>query len=165
MSLTHLYLWNQKVLLPDVVQTEDGFFTDEAPMEIFDVKDLAGWKNSLETKLYAGNKIVRTPDSSEPPGSAILEAFNIHKWSTFEQQAVMYTVHCGSRYINLYRAGKRSDGMWTNEGTEQRRFDIRAPFQYVVDAVVSDVMRQKEARPPMTGLMVLPKENVTSPKA
>jgi hypothetical protein len=162
MTLTRLYVWNQKVILPDVVQTEDGFFADEAPIQIFEVKDIPSWKNSLETKLLAGNKIVPTPDCSEAPGSAILEALNIHKWSTFEQQAVMYTIHGGSRYITLYRTGKGSNGMWTNEGTEQRRFDPRAPIQYIVDGLVSDVMRQKESRPPATGLMVLPKENVAT---
>jgi hypothetical protein len=157
MTLIRVYIWNQKLIIPRVVQTEDGFFADVGPVEVFTTAKFDDWKAAILAVVIRGNETVPTPDGSDQPGSAILEHFHIAKWSTFERQAIMYTLHFGGRYISLYRTGKGVDGMWINSQTNQRRFDPRAPLNTVIDLLLSDMSKQPEFKPPTTGLMVLPK--------
>ena len=160
MTLIRVYIWNQKLIIPRVVQTEDGFFADVGPVEVLTSEEFDDWKEAIYKAIHRGNETVPTPDGSDQPGSAILEHFHIMKWSTFERQAIMYTLHFGGRYISIYRTGKGADGMWINSQTDQRRFDPRAPLTIVLDLLLSDMCRQPECKPPPTGLMVLPKPPV-----
>ncbi len=157
MTLIRVYLWNQKLIIPRVVQTADGFFADMGPVEVLTQTQVGEWKQAIYDALKRGNDIVATPDSAQQPGSAILEHLQIMKWSTFERQATMYTLHLGGRYISIYRTGKGLDGMWNNNQTDQRRFDPRAPLTVVLDVLLSDMAKQTDYKPPQTGLMVLPK--------
>ncbi|HEY9683210.1 MAG TPA: hypothetical protein V6C86_16650 [Oculatellaceae cyanobacterium] len=157
MTLLRAYLWNHKVILPNVVQTKDGFFADDGPIEVFDIANNLDWFQAATKKLQNGNDIVDTPDGSEEPGSAILERLDIVKWSTFELQAVMFTVHIGSRYVSLYKTGRGPDGMWAGRATEQRKFDPRVPRGILLDALAQDIIKQDSMRMPGTGLAVIQK--------
>ena len=159
MTLLRVYIWNHKVVMPNVVQTADGFFVDEGPVEVFELAKTNTWANFLTKRLRSGNKMVATPDGSEEPGSAILERLNIVKWSTFEVQALMYTVHLGARYVSIYRTGKGPDGMWLGSATEQRQFDPRVPLQTLADELVKEIITVNNRRPPGTGLAVIQKDS------
>jgi hypothetical protein len=157
MTLQRVYLWNHKVILPNVVQTKDGFFTDEGPVQVFAIASKTDWFQALAKRLLNGNDIVDTPDGSNEPGSAILESLDIVKWSTFEVQAVMFTVHLGARYISLYKTGRGPDGMWAGSATEQRKFDPRVPRAILMDEFAQEIIKQDAARTPGTGLAVIQK--------
>jgi hypothetical protein len=155
MILIRIYLWNQKIVIPNVVQTEHGFFLDDSPIDVFDISSRDDWTKSLVEKIKKGNAIVPTPDGSEEPGSAILEKLDIVKWSTFERYSVMYTLHLGARYISIYQTGKGEDGMWQSKSSEPRKFDARTPLYQVIDTLVSEIWRNSRIRPPGTGLSVI----------
>ena len=157
MTLVRAYIWNHKVVLPNVVQTMDGFFSDEGPIEVFPISPTSGWKKALLKKLNRGNDIVPTPDGSEDPSSAILEKLNIVKWSTFEHQALMYTLHLGAKYKSIYRTGKGPDGMWLSSATEQRCFDPRIANYDLLEHFVQYIVKIDQIRSPGTGLSVIAK--------
>lgn len=157
MTLIRAYVWNHKIVLPNVVQTVDGFFSDDTPIEVFEIAKKADWGNALRKKVRSGNAVVPTPDGSEEPGSAILERLNIVKWSTFEHQALMYTLHFGARYVSIYKTGKGPDGMWLGSATEQRMFDPRVPPYMVINEFMQDIIRNDQIRRPGTGLAVIQK--------
>jgi hypothetical protein len=156
MSLIRFYVRHEKLILPTVAETEAGFYVDMEPIDVFDVTDIEKWKSELYLRLVRGNPLVPTPERSDDPGSAILERLNITKWSTFETSAIMYTIHVGGRYISVYRTGKGSDGMWTQENTDFRQFASRAPLSSITNSVALDVIKQPEANRPRTSLMLAP---------
>ena len=158
MTLIRAYIFNQKLILPTVAQTEDGFFVDIAPIQVFGMKELELWQPAISKALVSGNDVIPTPDAEGEPGSAILDALDIKKWSTFETQAIMYTLHDGGGYVMLHRTGKGANGMWDNSTMEQRKFDSRTPRHLVVEALIADIKKQPEFKPPSRGLMVLPKD-------
>lgn len=158
MTLIRVYVFNQQLIIPTVAQTEDGFFVDTAPVQVLNMKQLDQWQGAITKALAKGNEIIPTPDADGEPGSAILDSLNIRKWSTFETHAIMYTLHDGGRYIMLHRTGKGAQGMWDNSTMEQRKFDSRTPRPMVVEALLADIKKQPEFKPPSTGLMVLPKD-------
>lgn len=158
MTLIRAYVFNQQLIIPTVAQTEDGFFVDMAPVQVFSMKELDQWEPAILKALTVGNDEIPTPNAEGEPGSAILDILNIKKWSTFETQAIMYTLHDGGRYVMLHRTGKGADGMWDNANMEQRKFDSRTPRYLVVDALIADIKKQPEFKPPSRGLMVRPKD-------
>ena len=159
MTLIRVYVFNQQLVLPTVAQTEDGFFVDTAPVKVLTMKKVEQWPGAIYKALAKGNEVIPTPDATDEPGSSILDVLNIRKWSTFETQAIMYVLHDGGRYVMMHRTGKGANGMWDNSTMEQRQFDSRTPRQMVVEALIADIKKQPEFKPPSRGLMVLPKED------
>jgi hypothetical protein len=156
--LYRFYVYDEHVLIPTVAETEEGFYVDMKPVQLFAATSTEDWKSALYKALAAGNSLIPTPEQNEAGGSVLLESMNLQKWSAFEKRAVMYTIHAASAYVKIYRTGKGPDNMWNPAATEERMFDIRTPWQYVVDALVADAVKQPEAHPvKVGGLMVVPK--------
>jgi hypothetical protein len=148
MSLVRVYLYGvgQKVIIPSVAETEEGFFVERAPVEIFAVEDLGRWKALAYQYLSRGNDLIATPESGASPGSCILEKLNLLKWADFEKNAVMYTIHRGPRFIRVFATGKNEAGTWST-GTKERIFEARAPLEVVVDEMAMELIKEPEAVP------------------
>lgn len=146
MSMVRVYLYGigQKVIIPQMVENDLGVFSETAPVQVFEVSDIAGWKSLIYKYLSQGNKLVPTPEDHETPGSAILEKLKLAKWSDFEKNAVLYTIHRGPRWTAIYATGRNADGRWTT-GEKERRFDSSAPLEVVIDEAANDLMKEPEA--------------------
>jgi hypothetical protein len=153
--LFRVYVYDEKVVIPTVAQTDDGFYVDTLPVEQFNVNDREEWKGRVYKMLAQGNTFIPTPEASDSGGSIILEALHIQKWASFEKRAVMYTLHKSGPYIKIYRTGKGPDGMWDVSRTIERLFDSRAPLICVMDALAEDVFKQPEAYPVKSGGLML----------
>jgi hypothetical protein len=156
MALVRLYLYKQQVVMPTVVETEAGFYIESKPVQVFKVTEVDRWKQHVLKAILRGNPVEPTPENADEPGSAILEHLHIDKWSTFERNSHMFTLHTGSRYISIYRTGKGDDGMWSQAGTEQRNFDPRASKEHVIEMLMTDIIQHPDASdiPRPTGLML-----------
>lgn len=155
MSMLRVYLYGitQKVFIPTMAVTEEGFIAEQGPLHVFQVTEVARWKNKINQMLKDGNPIIPTPETVETPGSVILEHLNIQKWRDFETNAVMYTVHKGHMFITIYKTGRGPDRMWTNEGDE-RQFASKAPLEVVIDELADDIVKQPEALAKPTTLLL-----------
>jgi hypothetical protein len=154
MSMLRVYLYSvgQKVIIPRMVETQDGIFVETHPVQVFDLPDLKAWKKHVYSCLSRGNALVKTPEESTTPGSSILERLNLRRWADFEKNSVMYTIHRAG-LIQIYVTGKNKEGMWTT-GDRQRTFDGRAPLELVIDEMAADLMREPEAVPKPSTLLL-----------
>jgi hypothetical protein len=154
MSMVRIYLYGvgQKIIIPELAETEEGFFVEIDPIKIFSVQDIVGWKDVIYRVLSQGNKMIPTPEQTAEPGSPILEALGLKRWDDFERQSVLYTVHVGPRFISVYATGKNQDKRWTTGGKE-RKFASQAPLELVVNEVVMDIIKEPEAVPKPTLLL------------
>lgn len=139
MSLNRFYLHKSSLVIPTVCETEAGIFIDAAPVRIEKSDDKQQLKAAVYRALAQGNDLIPNPDDCNEPGSAILEKLSIDKWTKFEKESVMYTVHLGSRYISIFSTTRGHDGMWSNSDDRKRQFDPRAPLDYIADALLDDV--------------------------
>jgi len=156
--LYRFYVYNEQVLLPTVAETEEGFYVDTKPVEMFPAVEVDEWKTHLYKRLTSRNEIIPTPQASDSGHSVLLDALHIEKWSVFEKRAIMYTVHAVGRYLRVFRTGKGPDGMWEAANTSERIFDSRAPWSFITDALAEDALSQPEAHPvKVGGLMVIRK--------
>jgi len=156
--LYRFYVYDEKVLLPTVAETDEGFYVDTKPVEIYPALKVDDWKPRLFHFISGHNQIIPTPQASDSGHSVLLDSLHVEKWSVFEKRAVMWTVHALGRYVKVFRTGKGPDGMWDAAGTKERMFDSRAPWSAIVDALAQEAIGQPEAHPVKSGsLMVLPK--------
>lgn len=153
MSMLRVYIYSvgQKVIIPRMVETQDGIFVETHPVQVFDVSDITTWKKHIYKSLVQGNSVVETPEETTP-GSSILERLNLRKWADFEKYSVMYSIHTGG-LIQIYVTGKNKDGMWTTNG-KQRTFDGRAPLEMVIEEMATDLTREPEAVPKSSTLLL-----------
>jgi hypothetical protein len=157
MSLVRFYVYREKLILPTVEETEAGFYIDSDPVRQMPVKDRHAIEKALVTAFYAGNRIVATPEASVDKGSALLDALNLVKWSSFEKFAVMYTVYLGGRYTTIYATGRGADSMWSHPETRARFFHPTVPASMLAAIIYEDVLKQPEARSERFGLITVPK--------
>lgn len=152
MSLNRFYLHKGVLVIPTVCETESGIFIDTEPVHIQKADNKEQLKEAVYNAIAQGNPLIPNPDDCNEPGSAILEKLSIDKWSKFEKEAVMYTVHLGSRYSSIFSTSRGHDGMWSNSDLQKRQFDPRVPIDYIADALVDDVnceidLQEKMKRP------------------
>jgi hypothetical protein len=157
MAVARFYLYREKVILPTVVQAEAGFYMDARPVKLLEIKDGENVKIAIARALESQNRQVPTPGESHDGGSVLLDALSLKRWSSFEQFAVMYTVHTTARYTTIYVTGRGSDGMWSQEATRLRQFHPSVPVSVLTETIMQEMAKQPEARPERFGLAVIPK--------
>jgi hypothetical protein len=156
-SIFRFYLYRQEVLFPNVVQAEEGFFIDEAPVTVFGADAADDIRSFLEGLFAAGNTTVPTPDSAEAPGSVLLELLHLKKWSAFEKEAVMFTILETGESIECWYTGRGTDGMWRRD-PERRLIYPAAERAQAIEEVIRVLATLKSGDPPQRpgGLMLRP---------
>lgn len=158
MGLFRFYLHQGKLITPSVCETEAGFFVDQGPLNVTPVKDSNKVRQAVVKAFIRGNKLIPTPDGSEAAGSIILERLALDSWSKFEKDAVLYTVHLGGRYTTYHVTGRSESGMWTMDENTTRKFDSRATYDILADAIIDDIRRQMLPKPEsVKPMLLLPK--------
>ncbi len=158
MSLARFYLYREKVIIPAVELTEAGFYIDAKPVVVVGIRDRAQIEKMLVKALSTANTVIPTPEPDGEAGSLLLEKLNLTKWSSFEKQAVMYTIYRGGGYITVYATGRGADGMWSNEASHKRLFHPTLSAGQLAERLIEDMVKRPEARAEQFGLMVIPKE-------
>jgi hypothetical protein len=158
MSLVRFYLFREKVIAPTVELTEAGFYIDAKPVFVVDLRDRAKIEKILVKALSTPNTVVPTPESDGEAGSLLLEKLKLAKWSSFEKQAVMYTIYRGGGFITVYATGRGPDGMWSNEASHKRIFHPTLSASLIAERIIEDMVKRPEARAEQFGLMIIPKD-------
>ena len=157
MTLIRCYLYREKVVVPTVKQTEAGFYVDSQPVEVHPINDRQSLHSELVQALTKANEVVPTPSADQEAGSVILDKLGLHKWSSFEKSAVMYTIMLGVRYITVYASGRGADGMWSESSSKQRLFHPKLSREAIADLLIEEMSHQPEARAERFSLATIPK--------
>jgi hypothetical protein len=147
MSLIRFYLYNDTVLIPTVVQAQEGFYLDEAPITGCDLADDEDLRGCLIEALMSENDTIPTPGREQRGGSIILEGLGIKKWHEFEARALMYTIHKGADGYAYYSTGRGADGLWRKDPAREQHFDIGLPVAEIAAAIIEN-LRADRANPP-----------------
>ncbi len=139
MSMYHVYLFEETIVIPQVVVTEAGFYIDDLPIDVIPVKDIIKWQKLFYKMFIQENKSIRTPDSESETGSLILEKLNIDKWSDFEAKATMYTIHFSPGYTTIYSTITSEDKTW-QVGQNIRKFASFAPISTIIQALTTEIL-------------------------
>lgn len=164
MGVWKLYRYEDQVLAPTMVVTNEGVFVETQPvMSVsIDAPDevISLVKDTLETEAQAATEEdLNNPDTplrdlhSQP---VLLEILQIKKWQDFEKRALMYTLHRLGSEITLHITGRGADGMWSIADSSSRSFS-GVPIEEACNQIAAELIsRRPVASPRALGLAMLP---------
>lgn len=87
-----IYLWRDKVVIPETARVEAGYFLEVDPVRILPAADLNSIRSALTDSLNRGNPACPTPDRSAFPEPVVLRALGLRSWHSFVRQATSLTI-------------------------------------------------------------------------
>lgn len=151
MGLLRYYGYRDKLVLPAVVQAEEGFYMDVEPITVLDTADEEAVRRALSDAfndvLQNGNQTVPTPErwDTQQAQSPILNKLGLKRWLKFEAEATMYSVHTYPEKLDYYSTGVPLNGTWNN----QQARHIAMPEDEsasLLDVMVSDIKIDQSRR-------------------
>jgi hypothetical protein len=112
-----IYLRNGTVYVPTVAQTEAGFYLGIEPVHVVPVGDTEAVQRAIYQAISKGNPLVATPTRANFPKPVILRYANVKSWSTFEKNALFWSVVEKDGAYKICRGRRRPDRGWEDDPT------------------------------------------------
>jgi hypothetical protein len=161
MTLARFYTYREMLVVPNVVQAEEGFYFDEAPVTVYDTDKPEFVREIIGDLLDKDNDVVPTPERSTEhfPGSPILEVLSLKRWLKFEGEASMYSVYTNDNSFEYYASGNALEGTWRPDRMKHLTFERASGRDALLDEILRDLFadikaRKAPERPPGGGLML-----------
>jgi len=110
----HVYILKDTAFVPDVAQTEAGFFLDVEPVRVAMLDDLKSLTLAIEQTMIAGNPLVPTPTRAAFPKPVILKSAGVKNWNTFVKRGACFTIFRGDGELEIAETGRNDDGDWVD---------------------------------------------------
>lgn len=157
MSFVRFYRYRDKLVIPTVVQAEEGFYMDVDPVTIGDIADGDNVRERLFAALKHANEVVPTPSPTDEPGSAVLDKLGLKKWRKFEAEAVMFSIYLKDNGIEYYSTGAAVSGEWKMAAGTHINLPPDTAHSRIVDIILQALTEPPdENRGKSGGLMLLP---------
>lgn len=156
MSVWKLYRYEDLVIAPTMVVTDDGAFVETQPVQAVSIDSqdsvIALLKDLLSSSPAPAQDEDINKSSLDDFGRPILlEILDIKRWQDFERKALMYTLHCSDSALTMYVTGRGSDGMWSIADSQQRTFDLAGSY---LENTCREIAREIINRPPVQARML-----------
>jgi hypothetical protein len=157
LTFVRFYRYQDKLVIPTVVQAEEGFYMDTDPVTISDIADEAEIRARVYDALKTQNEVVPTPAPTDEPGSAVLEKLDLKKWRKFEAEAVMFNIYLNESAIEYYSTGRAVSGEWKMTAGKHISLPADTEHSRIVDIIIQELREEKESESGKGGgLMLLP---------
>lgn len=148
MAVWKLYRYEDRVLVPRMVQSEEGMYLETEPVQVVCVSDRVALVETLLRTLSQDPTKAADADFCDPDAPAlpvVLEVLGIRKWKEFEMKALMYTLHKSESSWKMYVTGRGDDGMWCLNDENSRSF----PAGQEISSLCTQLAMEIEARLPV----------------
>jgi hypothetical protein len=159
LNFVRFYRYKDQLVIPTVVQAEEGFYMDVDPVAICQIADQEEVRRRIMDVLSAGdNQVVPTPERADEPGSAVLERLRLRKWRVFEAEAVMFTIYLNPNGIEYYSTGPAVGGEWKMRAGKHISLPSDTDSSHLVNIIVQELNEAASASESGKpgGLMLLP---------
>jgi hypothetical protein len=110
----HVYVRKGTAFVPNVAQTEAGFFLDVEPVRVTKLDDLQSLALAIEQAMVAGNPRVPTPTRAAFPKPVILKPAGTKNWNTFVERGACFTIFRCDAELELHETARNDDGEWVD---------------------------------------------------
>ena len=111
------YVRKGTAFVPNVAQTEAGFFLDVEPVRIAKLDDFESLASAIEQAMLAGNPRVPTPTRAAFPTPVILKPAGTKNWNTFVERGACFTIFRGAAELELAETARNDDGEWVDDAS------------------------------------------------
>lgn len=154
MGLWKIYRYENYVVSPRMVQTEQGVYLETEPVELVNIEYRASVVDLLVELLSSEPSAAKDDDLYNEEGdrfsaqSVLLAALSLKKWQDFEKRALLFTLHKTDEQVNLHVTGRGADGLWSISKSECKSLNPKASNPELANLVVSELLNAKVAEPP-----------------
>ena len=166
MGLWKLYRYENYVVVPRMVQTEQGVYLETEPVELVNVDVRGAVIDILSELLVSIPAAAKEEDLYNEEGdrfsaqSVLLAALSLKRWQDFERRAVLFTLHKTESQTNLHISGRGDDGLWSISRSECKTYPASASDKELADSIATELLNAKTAAPPrLLGGPSLPKKD------
>ncbi len=172
MTIWKMYRYEDSVLAPRMVKTEEGVFVETQPVSSVsadsktDIVDLL--KDSLQTAPEdASKEDLNYEVDVKDAQPVLLQVLGIKRWKDFEKRALMYTLHRSENQLVMHVTGRGADGMWSIADSESRSFSNEISLQEICESIADEMMARRAVRAPLLlggSAMVVRPDTTPEPK-
>src|SRR5687768_15465156 len=92
-SITLVYLFRGKILIPILARTEADFLIGYGPVEVLNSLRLESLQDALKRVAAAGNPLVPNPPGGRAfPQDPVLQHAGVKRWAAFEKDAQLWSI-------------------------------------------------------------------------
>jgi len=108
----HVYVRKDIALVPNVAQTEAGYFLDTEPVRVAKLDDIQSLAAAIDQALAVGNPRIETPTRAAFPRPVILKPAGVKNWNAFVEKGACFTILREDAALELAETGRTEDGEW-----------------------------------------------------
>jgi hypothetical protein len=105
----HIYR-NENFYVPNIAQTEAGFYVDVEPVRVVPIGREAALASAIAEAIAAGNKKIKTPSREQLSSPVILRHTKFKSWKQFEKKQQSWGVEETGGAWTFIPYRRRSDG-------------------------------------------------------
>lgn len=153
MSVWKLYRYEDQVLAPTMVVTDQGVFVETQPVQSVAADSKADIIDLLIDVLsskpgQAQESDLGGPELVKENQPVLLEILGIRKWQDFEKRALMYTLHRNGDELTMHVTGRGADGMWSIKDSQQRNFNIVDSLTAACESIAAELSERRPVNSP-----------------
>jgi len=142
----HVYLRKGTAFVPNVAQTEAGFFLDVEPVRVAKLDDLQSLASAIEHAMAAGNPRVPTPTRAAFPKPVILKPAGTKSWNTFVERGACFTIFRGAAELEMAETGRNDDGQWVDDPSLSQKLPTNLSAVDIAKRIAERASRRSDLR-------------------
>jgi hypothetical protein len=140
----HVYVRKGTAFVPNVAQTEAGFFLDVEPVRVASLEDFRSLVSAIEQAMAAGNPPVPTPSRAAFPKPAILKPASVKNWNAFVTRGACFTVFRGESEIEIAETGRNEHGEWVEAPCLNQKLSPSSPASEIARRIAERVRQRPD---------------------
>jgi hypothetical protein len=140
-----IYVYQGRAYIPHKAFLDIGVFLDIDPVLVSELS-IDGLVPAVMKVLEASVPRLSSPSTEETKSRTypLLKATGARSWKALAKDGTSYTLEFLDDKINLYMSKLDSRGRWEVDSEKTKSFDLGAPLERIVEAVLSDVSTDEE---------------------
>jgi hypothetical protein len=140
----HVYVRKGTGFVPNVAQTEAGFFLDVEPVRVAKLDALPSLASAIEQAMVVGNPLVSTPSRAAFPKPVILKFAGVKNWNAFVERGVCFTLFRGEAELELTETARNDDGEWTDAPSLNQKLPLASTASDIARRIIARVNQRSD---------------------
>lgn len=140
----HVYVRKGTAFVPNVAQTEAGYFLDIEPVRVASLDAPQSLTSAIDQAMAAGNPRVPTPSRAAFPKPVILKPAGVKNWNTFVQRGACFTVLRGDDGLEIAETVTNENGEWVDAPLLSRKLLPSSPASEIAQQIIERAGRRAE---------------------
>jgi hypothetical protein len=140
----HVYVRSGTAFVPDVAQTQAGFFLDVDPVRVADLDDFESLSSAIEEAMRAGNPRVPTPTRSAFPKPVILKPAGVKSWNAFVERGACFTIFRDNEGLEITETARNEAGEWVDAPALSWRLSPSSPASELARRIVERAAQRED---------------------